>query len=88
MLAAIAHSFGVRAMTRDARTIYFNDMAGGPADDHIPAGHGLNLEPYRSSEAAGVDHEATTSPRASQGSSFATRSTASSDFARETQLDR
>ena len=74
-------------MTRDARAIYFNDVATGPTGHQIPTGDWLDLEPDCSSEAAGVNHEATAS-RASQGNSFATKSTANSDFARETQLDR
>ncbi len=45
MFTGIAHSFGVRAVTRDARAVYFNDMAAGPAGDQIPSRHGLNFEP-------------------------------------------
>ncbi len=56
MLAAVAVALRIDAITADISTVDIDDMIVRAAGDQISPRDGLNLEPDRSSKAAGVDH--------------------------------
>ena len=59
MLAAVTVALCVDTVTADISTVDLDDVVVRATGDQIAIRNGLNLEPDRSSEAAGVDHEAT-----------------------------